>query len=102
MTWIAALLSRTAAKNVADVIDIALHYVEHFASSGGAKVGDGAFEQVSGVIELVVVAQVRPALLGLAPAVPAVEIASTRTRSRTSAVGSTAKQSADARCGPWE
>ena len=75
MAGIAALLSRTAAKRCGDVIDIALHDVEHLAPSGGAKVGDGAFEQMPGVIELVVVAQVRPALLGLAPVVPAVEIA---------------------------
>ena len=75
MPAIAALLPRTAAEGCGDMIDIALHHVEQLASSGGSKVGDGAFEQMPGVIELVVVAQVRPALLRLAPVVPAVEIA---------------------------
>src|SRR5580693_1127377 len=75
MPGITALLSRTAAKCCGDVIDVTLHDVEHLASSGGAKVGDGAFEQMARVIELVVVAQVRPALLRFAPVVPAVEIA---------------------------
>src|SRR5580698_10790813 len=75
MPGITALLSRTAAKCCGDVINVTLHDVEHLASSGGAEVGDGAFEQVPRIIEFVVVAQVRPTLLGLAPVVPAVEIA---------------------------
>src|SRR6202020_847227 len=75
MPAIAALLSGTAAEGRGDVIDVALHDVEQPASASRAKVGDRAFEQVPGVVELVVVAQVRPALLGLTPVVPAVEIA---------------------------
>ena len=75
MPAIAALLPGAAAERRGDVIDIALHDVEQLAPSGGSKVGDGAFEQMSGVVELVVVAQVRPALLRFAPVVPAVEIA---------------------------
>src|ERR1700722_5715947 len=82
MPAIAALLPRTAAKCCGDVIDVTLHDVEHLASPGGAKVGDGAFEQMARVIELVVVAQVRPALLRLAPVVPAVEIAEGRLGAR--------------------
>src|SRR5271154_1738394 len=75
MPGITPLLSRAPAKRCGDVIDIALHDVKHPPASGRAEVGDGAFEHMSGVVELVVVAQVRPALLGLAPVVPAVEIA---------------------------
>lgn len=54
MPWITALLSRTVAERRGDVIDIALHDVVHSAASSRAKVGDGAFEQAPGVVELVV------------------------------------------------
>src|SRR5271166_6952435 len=46
------------------------------------EVGDRAFEQVAGVVEFVVVAQVRPALVGLALVVPAIEVAVGRLRPR--------------------
>ena len=54
---------------------VALHDVEEAPPAGGAEVGDRAFEQMAGVVELVVVAQVGPALVGLAAVVPAIEIA---------------------------
>src|ERR1700727_1899370 len=75
MPAIAAPLFWVTAEGCGDVIDVTLHDVEQLASSGGAKVGDGAFEQMPRIIEFVVVAQVRPTLFGLAPVVPAVEIA---------------------------
>src|ERR1700733_13094216 len=79
---IAALLLWGAAEGCGDVIDVTDHDVEQLASSGGAKVGDGAFGQMPTVIEPVVAPQVRPALLGLAPVVPAVEIAVARLGAR--------------------
>src|SRR3984957_8021559 len=44
MPAIAVLLSRTAAERRGNMIDIPLHDVEQLASSGRAKIGDGAFE----------------------------------------------------------
>ena len=82
VTRVAALLSGTAAEDACDVIDVALHHVEQPPPPGCAKISDRAFEQMSGVVELVVVAEVRPALFRLAAVVPAVEIAVGRLGSR--------------------
>ena len=82
MPAIAALLPCPAAEDRGDVIDVALHDIEQLAPSRGPKVSDRPLEQVPGVVKLVVVAQVGPALLGLAPVVPAVEIAVGRLRAR--------------------
>ena len=65
MAGITALLTRGPTEGRGDVIDVALHRVEEFAFSGRAKIGDRPFEQMSGVVELVVVAQVGPAVLRL-------------------------------------
>ena len=50
------------------------------AAAGGEEVGDAAFEQVAEVVELVVVAEVGPALVGLAAEIPAVQVAVRRLR----------------------
>ena len=80
MPGIAALLARSGPEGRGDMIQIALHHVDEPALAGRAKIGDRAFEQVAGVVELVTVAQVRPAVLGLALVVPAVQIAVGRLR----------------------
>ena len=54
---------------------IAFHDVEELAPPRRLEIGDGAFEQVPGIVHLVVVAQVGPAVFRLALDVPAVEIA---------------------------
>ena len=71
---IAALLAGTSAEGLADMLDIALHDVEPAATAGGLEVSDGAFQHVAGIVELVVVAQVAPALFGFTPEIPAVEV----------------------------
>ena len=72
---VAALLTRASAEGGADVVEVALHHVEHLAAAGGLEVGDRAFEQVAAVVELVVVAEVGPAVAGLVGDVPEVEVA---------------------------
>ena len=72
---VAALLAGAGAEGGADVGDVALEDVEEAAAAGGEEVGDAAFEEVAEVVELVVVAEVGPALVGLAAEVPGVEIA---------------------------
>jgi len=67
MAGIAPLLSRPPSERRRDMVDVALHDVEKPPPAGRAKVGDRAFEQVAGVIEFVVVAEVRPALVGSRP-----------------------------------
>ena len=72
---IAALLARPGPKVVRDMVDIALQDVEQAAPPGRQEIGDATLEQVAEVVELVVVAQVGPALVGLAAEVPAIEVA---------------------------
>ena len=72
---VAALLAGAGAEGGADVGDVALEDVEEAAAAGGEEVGDAAFEEVAEVVELVVVAEVGPALVGLAAEVPGVEVA---------------------------
>ena len=72
---VAALLAGVGAEGGADVGDIALEDVEEAAAAGGEEVGDAAFEEVAEVVELVVVAEVGPALVGLAAEIPGVEVA---------------------------
>ena len=74
MAAVAALLARPAPEGFAHVLDIPLQDVEQAAPAGGEVVGDAALEQVAEVVELVVVAEVGPALVGLALEVPAVQI----------------------------
>ena len=75
MPAIAALLALARPEGRGDVVDVAQHDVEQPAPAGGLEIGDGAFQHVAGAIELVIVAEVGPALLRLAPDIPAVEIA---------------------------
>ena len=82
MSGIAAPLPGVSAESRGDMVDGAFHDVEEAPPPGRPEVGDRAFEQVAGVVEFVVVAQVRPALVGLALVVPAVEVAVGRLRPR--------------------
>jgi hypothetical protein len=75
VTAIAVLLAGTRTEHGRDVVDVAEHDVEEFSPSGRLVIGDGAFEHVAGAIELVVVAQVRPALVRPAAEIPAVQVA---------------------------
>src|SRR6185312_10566627 len=72
---IATLLTGSGTERVADMLDVALHDAEPAPATGGLEIGNGALEHVAGVVELVVVAEVGPAVLGLAVEIPAVEIA---------------------------
>ena len=72
---VAALLACPAPEGSCDVVDIAFHDVEEAPPTGGAEVGDRPFKQMAGVVKLVVVAQVGPALVRFAAVVPAIEIA---------------------------
>ena len=80
MAGVAALLAGSRPERRGDMVDVALHDVEEAAAAGDAEVGDRAFEQMAGVVELVIVAQVGPALVRLAAVVPAIEIAVGRLR----------------------
>ena len=75
MPRIAVLLVGTGTQDAGDVVDIFLHDVEQAPVAGRHEIGDGAFQHVPGAIEFVVVAQVGPALVDLAPDVPAIEVA---------------------------
>ncbi len=75
MPRIAVLLVGTGPQDGGDVIDIFLHDVEQAAVAGRHEIGDGAFQHVAGAIEFVVVAQIGPALVDLAPDVPAIAVA---------------------------
>jgi 2Fe-2S ferredoxin len=75
MARIAVPLPGSPAERRGDVVDAALHDVQEASPSGRSIVSDRAFEQMSGVVKLVVVAQIGPSLLGLAPVVPAVQVA---------------------------
>ena len=66
MAGIAALLARSGAERRRDMIDVALHDIEQPPPTGRLEIGDCAFEQMAGVVEFVVVAQVGPALVGFA------------------------------------
>ena len=72
---IAALLVFAGTEHARDVVDIAEHDVEQAAPAGRLEIGNRAFEHVAGAIELVIVAEVGPALVDLAPDIPAVQIA---------------------------
>ncbi len=72
---IALALTGVRPEGAADELDVTLHDVEPAPAAGGLEIGDRAFEHVAGVVELVVVAQVGPAVLGLAVEIPAVEVA---------------------------
>ena len=79
---IAALLPLVRAEDRGDVVHVAKHDVEQAAAAGRLEIGDRAFQHMAGAIELVVVAEVRPALVDLAPDVPAVQIAVGKLRLR--------------------
>ena len=72
---IAALPSGPPAESGRDMIDVSLHQVEKPPPTRRPKVGDRPFQQMAGVAEFVVVAQVRPALVGLTSVAPTVQIA---------------------------
>src|SRR5208282_5609731 len=82
MAGVAALLAGPCAERRGDMVDVSLHDVEEAAAAGDAEVGDRAFQEVAGVVKLMIVAQVGPALPRLAAVVPAVEIAVGRLRRR--------------------
>ncbi len=80
MAAIAALLARPRPEGRAHMVDIALEDGEQPAPAGRQEIGDAAFEQMAEIVELVIVAQVGPAVLRLALQVPAIEIAVRRLR----------------------
>ena len=80
MAGVAALLAGSRSERRGDMVDVPLHDVEEAAAAGDAEVGDRAFQQMAGVVKLVIVAQVGPALVRLAAVVPAIEIAVRRLR----------------------
>ena len=80
MPAIAVLLVRPGPNVWRHMVDIALEDVEQPAPAGRQEIGDGAFEQMAEIVELVIVAQVGPALLRLALQIPAIEIAVRRLR----------------------
>ena len=75
MAAIAALLPLARAEGRGDVVDVAEHDVEQLSPAGRLEIGDRALQHVAGAIELVVVAEVGPALVDLAADIPAVQIA---------------------------
>src|SRR6185312_12347873 len=80
MPAIAALLPFARAEGRSNMVDVAQHDVEEAAPAGRLAIGDGALQQVPGAVELMIVAQVGPALVRLAPEIPAIEIAVRRLR----------------------
>ncbi len=72
---IAVHLSLAGAEHGGDVIDIAAHDVEQLPLAGGLEVGHRPFDQMSGRVEFVRIAQVGPAQARLDPLEPAVEVA---------------------------
>ena len=75
MAAIAPLLAGTRPEHGVDMVGIAAHDVEQLALAGGMEVGDRRLDQMSGAIELVAVAQVRPALARLHADEPGIEVA---------------------------
>src|SRR5262249_22142716 len=80
MPAISPLLPIAGSERCADMLDVALQYVEEAAPAGGQEVGEAAFDQVAEIVELVIVAQVGPAVFRLALQVPAIEVAVGRLR----------------------
>ena len=62
MAAIAALLAGLRSECLAHMLDVALENVEQPAAAGRQEIGDAALDQMAEIVELVIVAQVRPAL----------------------------------------
>ncbi len=71
---IAPFLAGSGAKDCGDVIEVAFHHLHQPVTASRTQVGDCAFQKVAEVVQFVVVAQVRPAVLRLALQIPAIEI----------------------------
>ena len=74
MAAIAVLLAFAGPEGRGDVVDVFQHDIEQASVAGRVKIGHGAFQHVPGAIELVVVAEIGPALFRFAADVPAVEV----------------------------